>query len=207
MSIISFTENAEGYLIPIENGKAICDAQAPVEEAERWVASQDFSISNEAVVLGLGAGFHVRALREAYPYLKIHVIEVREQLLPIYKKQIHSQMENYTCLQSLNELLDSDIFETTVAKSLPVYFLKSSWGAQEDLFYSLWKNLTGRSVYAIARHFANLGVEIDETTLVSLKQSEKPLTIKDATDLIIQSDTKEARESRGYFETLKELLR
>jgi hypothetical protein len=71
----------------------------------------------------------------------------------------------------------------------------------------LWKNLTGRSVYAIAKHFANLGIEVDEGTLTSLKQTEKPLTIKDATDIIANSNSPAAQESRGYFETLKELLR
>ncbi|MGZ6448327.1 MAG: hypothetical protein ACXWRA_09860 [Pseudobdellovibrionaceae bacterium] len=205
--MISFSENPEGYLIPFEEGKALCDYTHPLEEAEKWVAGQDLTISNEIVLLGLGAGFHLKALREARSYLKIHVIECRDQLLPIYKKQIRSEVENYSCFQSLEALLDSEVFETTVMKSLPVYFLKSSWGIHEDLFYSFWKNLTGRSVYAIAKHFANLGVEIDEGTLSSLKQSEKPLTIKEATEIIIKSDSTAAKESRGYFETLKELLR
>lgn len=207
MSIISFSENSEGYLIPLEDQKALCSFENPIEEAEKWVAQQDLTISNEIVLLGLGAGFHLKALKEAHPYLKIHVIEVRDQLLPIYKKQIQSQVENYTCVQSLDALLSSDAFETIIMKSLPVYFMAASWGTQEDLFYSLWKNLTGRSVYAIAKQFANLGVEIDEGTLTSLQQTEKPLTIKDATDIIVKSESAVAKESRGYFETLRELLK
>lgn len=207
MSIITFSENTEGYLIPFEDGKSLCDFNNPVSEAEAWVAQQDLSISNEIVVLGLGGGFHVQALKEAHPYLKIHLIECRDQLLPIYKKQIQSKVENYSCFQSLESLLDSEVFEAVIVKSLPVYFARSTWGAQEDLFYSLWKNLTGRSVYAIAKHFANLGIEIDEGTLSSLKQTEKPLAIKDATDIIANSNSSAAQESRGYFETLKELLR
>jgi hypothetical protein len=107
----------------------------------------------------------------------------------------------------LDELLSSELFEQTIARSLPVYFFKPSWGVQSDLFYSLWKNLTGRSVYAIARHFANLGLEIDETTLTALRKSEKPLTIKDATDIVLQSDTPKAKEQRSYFEALKELVK
>jgi len=207
MSIITFTENAEGYLIPLEDGKHLCNFQNPREEAETWASQQDVTISNEIVILGLGGGFHVQALKEAHPYLKIHLIECRDQLLPIYKKQIQSQVQNYSCFQSLDALLDSDVFETVIVKSLPVYFLRSTWGSQEDLFYSLWKNLTGRSVYAIAKHFANLGVEIDEGTLVSLKQSEKPLTIKDAADMIANTEGAAAKESRGYFDALKELLK
>lgn len=207
MSIITFSENTEGYLIPFEDGKALCDFNNPTAEAEAWAAKQDVTISNEIVVLGLGGGFHVQALKEAHPYLKIHLIECRDQLLPIYKKQIQSQVENYSCFQSLDSLLDSEVFESVIVKSLPVYFMQNTWGSQEDLFYSLWKNLTGRSVYAIAKHFANLGIEIDEGTLASLKQTEKPLTIKDATDIIANSNSPAAQESRGYFETLKELLR
>lgn len=207
MSIITFSENTEGYLIPFENAKALCDFNNPVAEAEVWVAQQDLSISNEIVVLGLGGGFHIQALKEAHPYLKIHLIECRDQLLPIYKKQIQSQVENYSCFQNLESLLDSEVFETAIVRSLPVYFMRSTWGGQEDLFYSLWKNLTGRSVYAIAKHFANLGIEIDEGTLTSLKQTEKPLTIKDASDIIAKSNSPAAQESRGYFDTLKELLR
>lgn len=207
MSHISFSENSEGYLIPFENGKALCDFANPLAEAEAWVANQDLTVSNEIVVLGLGGGFHVKALKEAHPYLKIHLIECRDQLLPIYKKQIQSQVDNYSCFQSLESLLDSEVFETTIVKALPVYFMRSSWGAQEDLFYSLWKNLTGRSVYAIAKHFANLGIEIDEGTLTSLKATEKPLTIKDATDIVANSDSPAAKANRGYFETLRELLR
>lgn len=207
MSIITFSENTEGYLVPFEDGKALCDFNNPTAEAEAWAAKQDVSISNEIVILGLGGGFHVQALKEAHPYLKIHLIECRDQLLPIYKKQIQSQVENYSCFQNLESLLDSEVFESVIVKSLPVYFMQNTWGSQEDLFYSLWKNLTGRSVYAIAKHFANLGIEIDEGTLTSLKQTEKPLTIKDATDIIANSNSAAAQESRGYFETLKELLR
>lgn len=207
MSIISFSENSEGYLIPFEDQKSLCNFENPLEEAEKWVATQDLTISNEIVLLGLGGGFHLMALKEAHPYLKIHVIEVRDQLLPIYKKQIHSLVENYSCFQSLDALLGSDIFENIIMKSLPVYFLESTWGTQEDLFYSLWKNLTGRSVYAIAKQFANLGVEIDEGTLTALKQTEKPLTIREATDIIVRSESPSAQENRGYFETLRELLK
>jgi hypothetical protein len=207
MNTLSFSENPEGYLIPFEDGKALCDFQNPIDQAEAWVAKQDFSISNEIVLLGLGGGFHVKAIKEAYPYLKIHLIECRDSLLPIYKKQIQSQIEHYSCFQNLESLLNSDVFSATIVKSLPVYFMRETWGAHEDLFYSLWKNLTGRSVYAIAIHFANLGIEIDEGTLSSLKKSEKPLTIKDATDIIANSNSPIAKESRGYFETLKELLK
>jgi hypothetical protein len=207
MSIITFSENTEGYLIPFEDGKALCDFNNPIRQAEEWVSKQDLSISNEIVVLGLGGGFHVQALKAAHPYLKIHLIECRDQLLPIYKKQIQSQVGNYSCFQSLDALLESEVFEAVIVKSLPVYFMQDTWGTQEDLFYSLWKNLTGRSVYAIAKHFANLGIGIDDGTLTSLRQSEKPLTIKDATDIIAKSNSPEAKESRGYFETLKELLR
>jgi hypothetical protein len=207
MTTFSFTENPEGYLIPIESMFPLCDLADPVGEAEKWASEQNMSISNEIVVLGLGAGFHLRALQEAHSHLKIHVVECRDQLLPIYRKQIQSQLENYSCFHSLEELLSSELFELTISRSLPVYFFKPSWGAQEDLFYSLWKNLTGRSVYAIARHFANLGLEIDEPTLAALKNSEKPLTIKDATDIVIKSETPKAQEQRSYFEALKELIK
>jgi hypothetical protein len=207
MSSVSFSENKEGYLIPQEDGHALCDFENPNEEAEAWAKQQDVTIANEVVVLGLGAGFHVKALREAHPFLKIHVIECRDSLLPIFKKQVQSDLEHYHVFQSLESLLESDFFNKVIAKTMPVYFFKKSWGAQEDLFYSLWKNLTGRSVYAIARHFANLGVEIDESTLLNLKRTEKPLTIKDATDIVINSKSENAKENRGYFEALRELLR
>lgn len=207
MNSITFSENSEGYLIPFENNQALCDFANPLAEAESWVQAQDFSISNEIVLLGLGAGFHFKALTETHPHLKIHVVECRDQLLPIFRSQVQSQIENYSCFHNLDALLESDLFEKTVMKSLPVYFMKSTWGVEEDLFYSLWKNLTGRSVYAIARHFANLGVEIDEGTLTSLKKSEKPLTIREATDIMLQSESEKAKENRGYFETLRELIR
>jgi hypothetical protein len=207
MTNLSFSENKQGYLIPFENSVPLCDFENPLAEAEAWAATQEMTISNEIIVLGLGAGFHITALKEAHPYLKIHVVECRDSLLPIYRNQIQSGLENYQNFQSLEALLESDFFNKAIAKSMPVYFFRKSWGAQEDLFYSLWKNLTGRSVYAIARHFANLGVEIDETTLLNLKQTEKPLTIKDATDIVIGSSSETAKTSRNYFEALKELLR
>ncbi|MBK9324023.1 MAG: hypothetical protein IPM97_13940 [Bdellovibrionaceae bacterium] len=207
MTNISFTENPEGYLIPIESMQPLCDLVDPASEAEKWVTAQNLNICNEIVVLGLGAGFHVRALRENFPHLKIHVVECRDQLLPIFKKQIQSDLDCYYCFHSLEELLDSELFERTIAKSLPVYFFKKAWGAQEDLFYSLWKNLTGRSVYAIARHFANMGLEIDEKTMDSLKSSERPLTIKEATEIVIRSESTKAKEQRSYFEALRELIK
>jgi len=207
MTNIAFSENPEGYLITSENEMQLCDFTKPQEEAEKWNSEQNLGIGNEIVLLGLGAGFHLRALQEAHPYLKIHVVECRDQLLPIYKKQIRSEIESYHCFHNLEELLDSELFELAIAKSLPVYFMRRSWGAQEDLFYSLWKNLTGRSVYAIARHFANLGLEIDETTMAHLKETEMPLTIKEATEIVIKSESPKAQEQRSYFEALRELIR
>lgn len=207
MNTLSFSENKEGYLIPFENSAALCDFENPHDEAQAWVAQQDFSNFTEIIVLGLGAGFHLTAIREAHPHLKIHVVECRDQLRPIFRNQLQSALDNYHNFHSLESLLESDFFDKAIAKSLPVFFFRKSWGAQEDLFYSLWKNLTGRSVYAIARHFANLGIEIDDSTMLNLKQTETPLTIKDATEIVIKSETSTAKTSRNYFEALKELLR
>ena len=207
MNTISFSENLEGYLLPHEGTIALCSLTDPSGEAERWASEQNMSISNEIVVLGLGAGFHIRSLQEAHPGLKIHVVECRDQLAPIYRKQIQSALVNYTCFHNLEELLDSELFERTMTRSLPVYFFRACWGLQEDLFYSLWKNLTGRSVYAIVRHFANLGLEIDDSSLATLKSSDVPLTIKDAAEIIINSQSPEAQQQRSYFEALKELIK
>ncbi|RYZ91821.1 MAG: hypothetical protein EOP06_06065 [Proteobacteria bacterium] len=207
MTNISFSENSEGYLIPLEDGKSLCDVADPTAQAEAWVNEQNLTIANEIVVLGLGAGFHIQQLQEAHPYLKIHVVECRDQLAPIYRKQIQSQLENYSCFHNLEELFASDVFEVTMRKSLPVYFLRQSWGSQEETFFSFWKSLTGRSAYSMARHFANLGLEVDDESLSLLKNTDRPLTIKDATDIIIQSKGPKAQEQRNYFEALRELVK
>lgn len=207
MNTLTFSENSEGYLIPSEDGKALSHLTQPQTEAENWVSAQDFSFSREIVVLGLGTGFHIRALKEMQPSLKVHVIDTRDALLPIYRKQISSELENYYCMRSLEELLDSELFTLSLRKNLPVYSFLPCWAAQDDLFYSFWKNLTGRSLYGVVWHFANMGIELDERSLESFKSQKTPMSIKEATEIITQNPSELAQESRSYFEALRELIR
>lgn len=73
-------------MIETWDGQSLCSTRAPVKEAGAWIAQQKLTRS-PVIVLGAGAGYHLRLLVESFQGIPILVVDHRsellEQVLPI----------------------------------------------------------------------------------------------------------------------------
>ncbi len=87
--------------VPTWNGKWLHSQRNPEREAELWVEQFGERIvgAHTAFVLGLAGGFHIQALADRYPELKIIVIEAHEAFRinasPFVHKLLH-RIEDFT---------------------------------------------------------------------------------------------------------------
>ena len=59
------------------DGRLLCSPRNPIKEATDWLSRQKITIEDRSVlVLGFGAGFHVRELQRQFSNLKIHILEL-----------------------------------------------------------------------------------------------------------------------------------
>lgn len=78
---LEWRSNPSGLLVAFENSKALCDFNDPVAEAQNWAQSiKDLKNDPKIVVIGVGSGFHIEALVEAYPYCEIVAIDCRASI-------------------------------------------------------------------------------------------------------------------------------
>ncbi|NQZ00587.1 MAG: hypothetical protein HRT45_07960 [Bdellovibrionales bacterium] len=81
--MIEYRISREGQRYFVWNGRHICSSRDPIKEAQAWVDGFDYNFDSvsQAVVLGLGAGFHVVELQNRFPHLTVHVIECQSEFI------------------------------------------------------------------------------------------------------------------------------
>lgn len=77
MSSVSIESSRSGHPILLKDGRLLGSSFDPVKEAATWVERESSRLEGDetAVVLGLGAGYHIAALRALKPRLPILVVE------------------------------------------------------------------------------------------------------------------------------------
>lgn len=162
MSMITFSENHESCLVPYENSLPLASLRDPREEGLKWAYSLGALPAEHVVIMGLGAGFHVAALADVDPGLRITVIESRESLIPVFRAQFPELAERIEiCIvQSGDELFKKDVFQDVLSGRVFVLSFQECWGQQAELFAELFAHLTGRSVDSIRYHFEDFGINM-----------------------------------------------
>lgn len=176
MAGISFSENHESELISFENGKPLAAVSNPFGEALKWVYSLGALPGTEVVIIGLGSGFHVAALAEVDPHVKIKVVDSRASLTSIFKAQFKDLEDRVEVVHvsDCEDLLKSDFYKEMVESKPYVLSFRECWGEQVELFTEIFAHLTGRSSDSVRYHLEDLGINMkglyfDSSKLASIK--------------------------------------
>ncbi len=200
--MISFSENHESALISYEDGQALASLRDPQGEALKWVYSLGILPTKHIVVVGLGAGFHIAALADVDPELRITVVESRESLISVFRSQF-SDIENrveVVIAHSAQELLGSLAFEEIQDNRCFVVSFRECWAAQANLFTEYFAHLTGRTLESVQYHLAEMEINLKALFL----DNNKTLSVKDILP-IIEASALEEREKQN-FRILGELV-
>lgn len=82
--------------------RLLCSQIDPVKEGNRWIEghNQILTAGMAVIILGLGAGYHIAAIRRKHPNLKIAVFEAHPR-----------------CIQFAQQLFPIELFEVPILKS------------------------------------------------------------------------------------------
>lgn len=105
-------------------GRLLCSPRNPQKEAQDWLARQKISPSDRRVlILGYGAGYHIREFKNVFPSIEIHILELDQSL---------HQNEFYFINNPRADDYDA---------ILP---FRPSWAGQETEYLHYFLELTGR---------------------------------------------------------------
>ena len=182
MSMITFSENHESCLVPFEDGEPLASLRDPREEGLKWVYSLGSIPTSHVVVVGLGSGFHVAALSELDPGLKITVVDSREALIPVFRAQFPELKDRVeiVVVKEASEVLKSELLQEIIHNRSYVLSFRECWGSQINLLSQAFSHLTGRSVESLKYHFDDFGVNIKALYL----KPKHLLSIKDIMPIV-----------------------
>ena len=162
MSMITFSENHESSLIAFEEGQALASMHDPRGEGLKWAYSLGGLPAEHVIVVGLGAGFHIAALADVDPDVRITVIESRESLIPVFRSQFPELEDRVEIrvVQDAQELFKSELFQEILNHRSFVLSFQECWGQQADFFTELFSHLTGRSLDSLKYHFQEFGINM-----------------------------------------------
>lgn len=203
MSIVTFSENHESCLIAFENTEPLCSLRDPREEGLKWVYSLGPIPTTHVVIVGLGSGFHVSALSELDPELKITVVESRESLIPVFRAQFPELKERVeiVVIKDATDILRSDLLQEVIQERSYILSFRECWGGQIALFSHVFSHLTGRSVDSLKYHFDDFGVNIKALYL----KPKNLLSIKDLMPIVEAAPLQP--EQKQIFRILDELVK
>lgn len=207
MSSVTFSENHEGKFIAFEEEKALASLVDPREEALKWIYSLGAFPSQHVVVIGLGSGFHIAALVEFDPSIHITVVESREALVSMFKKQFPEIQDRVEILLAADkqELLSSEVFAQIVEERSYVLSFRECWGKQINLFTEYFAHLTGRTVDSVSFLLKEFHINMKALYLQPSQSCRNLLTIKDVMPVIEASYMPENKKQ--MFRTLAELVK
>lgn len=203
MAMITFSENHERTLISFDAGQPLSDVQAPREQGLKWVYTLGVIPSSHVVVVGLGSGFHVAALVDVDPQLKITVVESREALIPVFLAQFPELRDkiNIVVIQEPQDIFKSSLFQEVLNDRPYILSFHECWGQERDSFSQVFAHLTGRSASSVQYHFDDIGVNIKAMYL----QGNKLLSIKDVLPAVEAATMRE--NQKQIFRVLGELVK
>jgi hypothetical protein len=176
MSAVAF-RSLNNVMIPSEDGTDLCSVNAH-EEAIQW-ARRHAIPTGHAVILGLGAGYHVKAWLDANPNSRVTVIDFRSSLVRPFRAafpEITARVE-VIIVDSVEGLFHHEILQTVAQDLLPTLSFRPAMGEQKELFEECFRTLTGRNLRGL-RFFMNI-FGFDTKTEIELQESGGLLTIKD----------------------------
>lgn len=203
MSMITFSENHESSLVAFEAGRSLANFSNPQAEALKWSYSLGSLPTKHVIIVGLGAGFHVAALADLDPQLRITVIDNRPGLLPVFHSQFSELKERVEVVifQNAEDLFKTELYQEVLNQKCFVLSFQECWGESSALFAQAFAHLTGRSVESVKNHFEEFGINIKAIFM----QNRNMLSLKDVLPAVESSQSSE--NEKNAFRTLGELVK
>lgn len=200
---ITFSENHESSLVAFESGESLASLRDPRGEALKWVYSLGSIPTSHVVVVGLGSGFHIAALADVDPGLKISVVESRESLIPVFRSQFPELQDRVEIIviQNVQDIYKGEFFQEILDNRSYVLSFKECWGQNVQFFSEVFAGLTGRSVESVKYHFEEFSINMKALYL----EQNKLLSIKDVIPVVEASVVPENKKQ--IFRILGELVK
>lgn len=162
MSVISYSENSERLLIPFDGDKALADFNQPFAQGLKWAYGLGKIGSEELVVLGLGGGFHIAALLDTHPGVKLTVIEFRSSLVNRFKHQFSEYLDRVEIceLQTVEDLKGGLHFLKDPTSESLVLSFQECWGENYGQFLEVFSQLSGKTQDYLNYHIRELEVTV-----------------------------------------------
>ncbi len=162
MSVLTFSENNERVLVPFENGAPLANFNKPLEQGLKWTYSIGKLGTKDLVILGLGGGFHITALLDMDPSLRITVVEFRSSLVSRFRNQYSEYADRVTIceLQDIQDIFNTSCFSLEDGTNPLVISFQESWGDHFEKFAIIFSYLTGRTEESLMFHLKEHGITV-----------------------------------------------
>lgn len=196
--MISVETARSGHPVVLKNGRYLGSSVDPVREGEGWAREAMAAIAGfrAVAILGLGSGYHVRALLALDPQLTVLVLESDEGLAREVLRLMPDIPASRVCIEpDWSQILDHE--RTRALTHMPFAVLKHGPSCQTDpLYYQRAEALI------LARDRAGFFLQLrDRPTLLRCVSREKleeipvgPISIKTVLG-VLRPDSPEEREA------------
>lgn len=188
-------------------GKALCSAYDPEKEARNWAqrVKKTHPEARRFIVLGLGAGYQLRALELEFPQAKVYAIEAKLEVVEFYNKYVAKSGENVEChyLKDYDAFLSSELLQNIIDKSFQVVSFSPARETNSEFYRDVQELLLARRVEDFNKYIQqNDGFEIFK----SISIGRELLTIKDLNELMEEPKSKSTK-LYSAVKILNELVR
>lgn len=167
-----FSENKD--FIVYENGKALCSTKGPRQEAQQWLLQRDLSRSDDLMVLGLGAGYHLSALLKHKKFNSVSVIESNPELIQAFEKNFPVEFEKIQFyLMNESSIIDDKLFQFLSDRQPTVLAFRPAWGGREIHFEDLFSKMTFRNLQMLKRYLADN--DLDQSVHTDAMNNQKAI--------------------------------
>jgi hypothetical protein len=178
----SFAKNSE--LIFTFGGRYLCSSINPTKESQQWVASQQerWKDSDAIIVLGLGCGYHVRALR-SISHADVVAVETNRTMISAASRvhPLDLKESDVVHFESESDLASSPALVRATQKSYTVLLHDPSVFLRRDLFLAARRFLLGRNQDGLKWLFKNRNIPANSDF-----QAEGALSLKHLDSLLPQ---------------------
>jgi hypothetical protein len=170
--------NETESFIVFEEGKALCSSKNPIKEAQQWLGSRDLSRSDDIMILGLGAGYHVVEALKFKKFNSVSVVESNAELIQAFEKNFPEEFEKVQFYMiNSNSIIDQKLFQFLGDRQPTVLAFRPAWGSRSSNFEDLFAKMTFRNLQMIKR-FLDENHLSQSVSLDKIQQEKNVLHLK-----------------------------
>ncbi len=168
-SQVEWRSNGRGEMIAFEDNQALVSiCEDPQVEAQNWVKSLSLSADPRLIaVIGIGSGFHLQALAEAFPFSEIVAIDCRMSLIGFTRRRLKNV--EYIQVNRIEDLAFHFRAHELMSAQTPKLVFKPALGSQAKFLGEIFYFLNIRTLEGLATY---LGREVKgpDDVLLNLRQ-------------------------------------